>query len=162
MMNREFINSASQGDLVRVQKMLADGDANITDIDRDGWTVLMCAAGGSESLPTLIWLLKEGSACSTDRSARDGYSVLMIAAINVRMVTCQWLLEHGGADIMDVTNTGQTIWDMLAFDFIYEANSAEVTALLRVMVLKENPPVELVVRLKTEHACARWRREQGY
>jgi hypothetical protein len=77
-----------------------------------------------------------------------------------------WLLEHGGADILDVANNGATVWDVLETflvgrsvedeedsdddDPMYDATA--VTALLRVMVLQDAPPAELTERLSPEHA----------
>jgi hypothetical protein len=67
-MNEEFFEAAADGDLARVQKMLAGGDARLTDADQDGSTALLCA------LPTLIWLLREGDARITEEDS-EGHSV---------------------------------------------------------------------------------------
>jgi hypothetical protein len=115
----EFLDAAYWGNLPRVQKMLADGDARITDCDEYGQTALLKAADGDpRSLPTLKWLLKEGGARITDRDDR-GYTALLLAAeravvTGCTMVTCQWLLEHGGADIAEETDLESTIWDILS------------------------------------------------
>jgi ankyrin repeat protein len=95
--------------------MLADGDARITDVDQDGYTALLHAATGEDSLPTLIWLLEEGGARITDRTRRGsgGSSALLLAAMYGRMTTCRWLLEHGGADIAEVDTVGLGVWHML-------------------------------------------------
>jgi hypothetical protein len=151
-----FLRAAFDGDLPRVQKMLADGDARITDADDHGRTALLCAAmKGSTSFPTLKWLLKEGGACITDRE-NGGYSAHLLAAHNGivggqngNFTACQWLLEHGGADIADATNAGKTVWNMLPTLY----NSIDlVTALLRVMMLKGDPPADFVAQLRPEHA----------
>jgi hypothetical protein len=145
-----FFTAAEQGDLPRVQRMLADGDARITDVDELGWTALLYAATGRcESIPTLLWLLKEGGACITERDHR-GDSALLMAAARGRMVTCQWLLEHGGANIADVDSLGQDVWHVLR-SAIRNADAAEVTALLRVMVLKGAPPTEVVAQMQPQH-----------
>jgi hypothetical protein len=146
-----FFYAAFQGDLPEVQKMLADGEALITDADDYGNTALLCATQeGSRSLPTLKWLLEEGGARITERN-HDCYSALLLAAACGSFTTCQWLLEHGGADIAEVTNAGETVWGLLADRLDYEAHmhpadeaAAEVTALLRVMVLKGGPPTALL------------------
>jgi hypothetical protein len=66
---KEFLGAAHDGDLPRVQKMLADGDALITDADRNGHTALLRAAnGGYRSFSTLKWLLKER--CSHHRKGQ--------------------------------------------------------------------------------------------
>jgi ankyrin repeat protein len=100
------------------------------------------------SLLTLKWLLEKGGARITERK-RDGESALLLAAAYGRLSTCQWLLEHGGADIAEASNDGTGVWNMLVH---YLSNTAEVTALLRVMVLKGAPPAEMVAKLCPKHA----------
>jgi hypothetical protein len=148
-MNIEFLRAARRGDLPRVQKMLADGDARITDAGHLCCTALLHASMGSNALPTLIWLLKVGGACITDRN-HDGNSALLLAATNSNLATCQWLLEHGGAAIADVNDSGETVWNLLLCNLIGD-DAEEVTALLRVMVLKNAPPDALVANLRPEH-----------
>jgi ankyrin repeat protein len=75
----KFFDAARQGDLPRVQKMLADVDARITDADRHGRTALLHAAYGSSSNPTLIWLLIEGGASITDRDNQGNLALLHAA-----------------------------------------------------------------------------------
>jgi hypothetical protein len=65
-------------------------------------------------------------------------------------------LEHGGADIAEVTDSGKTVWTNIAvrvfsMRLAHEA-VAEVTALLRVMVLRTSPPTKFVARLRPDHA----------
>jgi hypothetical protein len=63
-------------------------------------------------------------------------------------IACQWLLEHGGADIVEAADNGQTFWDTLVYRLSRRHRSdeavAEVTALLRVMVLKRATSADLV------------------
>jgi hypothetical protein len=106
-------------------------------------------AGGPGALPTLIWLLEEGGANITDRD-REGYSALLLSAMCGKLTTCKWLLEHGGADITDRTNAGKDVWHKLG-NLSY-VNAAELTALLRVMVLWSAPPGWLVRQMSPEHA----------
>jgi ankyrin repeat protein len=91
-MDQKLLN----GDLPRVQKVLADGGARITDADHVGNTALLHVANGYyDSLPMLKWLLKGGGACITDRD-HQGNSALLLTARNGKIAACQWLLEHGG------------------------------------------------------------------
>jgi hypothetical protein len=149
----EFLGAARLGNLPRVQRMLADGNARITDTDSMRRTALLLAAAGSDSLTTLIWLLEEGGAFITDRD-RDGYSALLLAALHGRLATCHWLLEHGGADITDRTISGEDVWDFFELHkvtvFLYDA--ADMAALLRVMVLKGAPSAAVAALLHPEHA----------
>jgi hypothetical protein len=76
-------------DLPRVRRMLADGDARITDTGYEGRTALfVAAAGGSISLLTLMWLLEVGGARITERD-HDGQAALLCAASFGRIMTCQ-------------------------------------------------------------------------
>jgi hypothetical protein len=69
---------------------------------------------------------------------------------------CQRLLEHGGADIAEANNAGDTIWTMLACSVDFadsDEEAADITALLRVMVVRGSPSADFVARLaQTEHA----------
>jgi hypothetical protein len=51
-----------------------------------------------------------------------------------------WLLEHGGADLTKVTNTGDTVWSVLESLLEDENDDPELTDLLRVMVLRDSLP----------------------
>jgi hypothetical protein len=155
----EFLRVAHDGELPRVQKMLADGDRLITDADASGQTALMYAAqGGSLALPTLKWLLEEGGARITERDRR-GYTALLLTALSGNFTACQWLVEHGGANITDAAETGQTVWTMLAIRLFSsrirpgDAAVDEITALMRVMVVRGAPPADLVAQLRyKDHA----------
>jgi hypothetical protein len=146
----KFLDAAINGDLPRVQKMLADGDALITDADEYGQTALLCAAGFSDALLTMKWLLEEGGARITERNHR-GYTALHQAALSGDFTACKWLLEHGGADIAEANYRGITIWEILAKEFSRRP-AAEVTTLLRVLVVRGDPPADLFARLRPEHA----------
>jgi hypothetical protein len=102
------------------------------------------------SLPTIKWLLNEGGARITDRD-HDGSSALLEAASCGIIPTCQWFLEHGGADIADETYDGVTIWDMVQSHYTLLNMNAAVSALLRVMVLKSDPPAGFVARMRPEY-----------
>jgi hypothetical protein len=153
----EFLDAAEVGNLPRVQKMLADGDVRITDADVYGRTALLYAAeGGPHALPTLEWLLEEGGARITERD-HQGNTVLLRAAFRGNFKTCQWLLEDGGADITEMNDAGLTVWTMLVLYFFGEHpgddEDAELTTLLRVMVVRGAPPADFVAKLRRpEHA----------
>jgi hypothetical protein len=150
----DFLDSATVGDLQHVQKMLADGDALITDADEYGNTALLCAAygrprsfgtpyhGGARSLPALQWLLEEGGARITDRD-KKGNTALLLAAYCDNFKACWWLLEHGGADIAEANDGKITIWHLLTTPlnqlYAVDEEVADITALLRVMVVRCAP-----------------------
>jgi hypothetical protein len=82
-----------------------------------------------------------------------GFSALLEAAftgVSGNLTTSQWLLEHGGTIIEEVSNEGHTVWGLLERHLIrYDA--AKAAPLLRVMVLKSAPPDDLVALLSPEH-----------
>jgi hypothetical protein len=116
-------------------------------------------------------LVREGSVSSQKRDFL-GNSALLIAISNAQFPVAQWLLEHGGSSITERSNycRGSTTWDYLrrhirvdadgifAGDslFIYPIgdcpDAAALMSLLRVMVLREDPPASLVAELTPEHA----------
>jgi hypothetical protein len=162
----DFLDAAYWGNLPRVQKMLADGDARITDTGRYEQTretaLLKAAKGDPRSLPTLKWLLIEGGARITERD-RKGNTALLLAAeraalTGCSMVTCLWLLEHGGADIAEETDLEISIWDMLSVRRLLnvhplDAVVGEAMTMLRAMVVRGAPPAEFMARLRRpEHA----------
>jgi hypothetical protein len=107
---------------------------------------MYAAQGGSLALPTLKWLLEEGGARITDRDHK-GYTALLLTTLGGSFATCQWLLEDGGADIAEANDAGQTVWDSLESVCSFHPDDeevAEVTALLRVMVLKGDPPADFL------------------
>jgi hypothetical protein len=148
-MNEKFMSAAAGGDLSLVQRMLASGDARLTDTDHIGVTALMVSARVGW-LQNLIWMLKRDGARITDRDQR-GYSILLFAALSGRIATMRWLLEHGGADIADATNEGLTVWKLLT-QWFSKADPTPMAALLRIMVLRSAPPVELAADLSPHYA----------
>jgi hypothetical protein len=97
------------------------------------------------------WLLKgnDGAIAETDSK---GNTPLLISAIWCQPMVTQYLLEHGGANIADVNNTNETIWDLLEETLLNSGPEHEVavTDLLKVMVLRGAPSAELATRLLPE------------
>jgi hypothetical protein len=76
-----------------------------------------------------------------------------------KLTTVQYLLEHGGSNINDTNNRNESVWDLLQWHLkvggtLYGPvnDAATVTALLRVMVVRGDPPPELTARLSLDHA----------
>jgi hypothetical protein len=127
--------AAFRGNVRIVEWVLADGRANILDVDRQtGFTALLSAA----------W-------------------VPLMPENYPNLVTIQWLLEYKGANNTDTTADGKTVWDLLLPDVLADANSIvrregtgaaqmHVAALLRVMVLRDAPPAAIVVQMSLQHS----------
>jgi hypothetical protein len=106
-----------------------------------------------------------------------GNTALIRCAEGAYLAKMQFLLEEGGAKMRDANNDGETVWDLLIehvqedkehltaveqrliqhFDDeeeyeAYVKSSAELTSLLRVLVLRDALPPTLVAHLSPEHA----------
>jgi hypothetical protein len=119
--------------------MLADGDARITDAGIHGQSPFFVRREGD---------LPQSRYC-------NGY--WKNAVLASRKETCQWLLDHDGADIAEANGAGETVWDMLANQMVYvhvaDEAVAESTTLLRAMVVRSDPPAYFVAQLRRpEHA----------
>jgi hypothetical protein len=116
-----------------VEWLLAEGGANVSDVDDEGFTALLFAAENfftGENVKTIQWLLEHGGADITD-TAPNGRTV--------------WDLL-----VNDFTESAQTRNT--------EVDRNDLTVLLRVMVLHCAPLVELVVQMspqsyKNEPSC---------
>jgi hypothetical protein len=89
----------------------------------------------------------------------EGDTALLCAASKVQCSTMKCLLEHAGANFESVNNAGKTIWDLLmdyqyhhleAYDELY--SPVALPAILRVMVLRGDPPPTLMKFLSPENA----------
>jgi hypothetical protein len=105
-------------------------------------------------------LVQLGAAIGTMND--DGDTALLMSAQIASFPTVHYLLEEGGANMDDVNNDGETIWDLLTerlenaadTDDEEEAGGVEdpvsLADLLRVMVLRGAPPPTLLALLSPE------------
>jgi hypothetical protein len=123
--------------------------ADVNQKRRHGVTVLHVAAS-SGHLAVVRCLIELGA--EVGAVDNDGDPPLLVSALNGQFETMWYLLEEAGADMGDVNNGKVTVWDLLIAhledDNDMNANenfdSAALTSLLRVMVLRSNPPPALV------------------
>jgi hypothetical protein len=153
-------------------RLLEDGGSSITE-SIDSITALLIAAWNGH-LAVVQYLLESGGASIGERNF-DGDSALLLAADRGHYATVLWLLEHGNACITEVDTDGDTVWSLMRehfvdFDSEYrlpneesdedeeekdrkrEEQTASVTALLRVMLLRGDPPSDLLAELSSEHS----------
>jgi hypothetical protein len=108
------------------------------------------------SLAVVRCLIELGARIGTVN--RFGYTALLRSARHGQHAVMQYLLEEAGANIQEVTNDGETIWDLLrehlknAKKGRAEADLVALTGLLRVLVLRGAPPPALVALLSPEPA----------
>jgi hypothetical protein len=145
-----------------VKGLLREGGSNIGEADDKGRTALLLASISGQ-LETVIWLLQEGGSKIREADHDRGFSAMLLAALFGKLKTVAWLLEHGGANIADTLKNGRfTVWDALRRCIVEEGqlyhgedpmdvHPTEMTALLRVMVLRGAPPAELTAKLAPEH-----------
>jgi hypothetical protein len=147
-----------EGDVLTVKYLLKHG-ARISGRCHDGLTALLLAAENG-SFDILKYLLSpEGGASITDRD-NFGRTALLLAAVDPEChpLVVTWLLEFGGAKITDTDKAGNSVWtgvyqrslkkmlkaayrDRLADELFvgWTAGIPEVTAMLRVIVLRSDP-----------------------
>jgi ankyrin repeat protein len=108
-----------------------------------------------ESLDMVRCLVELGA--SIEIMDGDGNTALLLSARHGHYATVHFLLEEGKADIDDIDNSGDTFWDLLTEHILYEAgdaaeeaNATALTGLLRVLVLREDPPLALIALLLPE------------
>jgi hypothetical protein len=109
----------------------------------------------------MIALVKGGA--DVEEVNAKGQTALLHAgdAVFHQLEMVQWLVETGGADMSVTDHDGNTIWDALEFPFKFcklnwvgedaIADSRSVSALLRVLVLREGPPERLTPQLRPYH-----------
>jgi ankyrin repeat protein len=117
-----------------------------------------------------VKLLVEGRASIA--GTRVEWSALELAVITGDIAIVKWLLEYGGADIMDTTSGGRTVWELLEDHFYFARMRLELgdrvgvdlpPSLLRAMVLQSAPLADLLTRMTRPHSIRAWRRkEHGY
>jgi hypothetical protein len=133
------------GNLDMVRCLLEMG-ADVDKCDELRETALLAAVGeGHEKLAIVRCLVEFGA--SIEAVDRHGDTALLASARNGHYSTMQFLLEHAGANFDTVSRAGFSIWfvlcDCLLHDVTYfanENNPAALTPLLRVMVLRGDPP----------------------
>jgi hypothetical protein len=101
-------------------------------------------------------LLQRGASVA----ARDveGNTALMLAVLYRRGPTTTWLLDHGKADIKQINNAGDSVWDMLTEaienllaqygESISPLQNATSIVILRAMVLRDDPPLGFLEELQ--------------
>jgi hypothetical protein len=171
-MDDELAVAIRRGDLSEV-KLLVEAGVSVAATGVRMSALMLCAGDGCPRhyrIAIMEWLLTEGGATISEVNAM-GNTVLLRAANNggaandglEALEVVQWLLEYGGANVSDKTYDGYTVWDYIEHhlidsagsdfeaDFDLKHDAAAVTALLKVMVLKEAPLAKLTSRLSPEH-----------
>jgi ankyrin repeat protein len=139
--------SAELSSLLKVVMMLGDAPA--------GFTPFLWAASDGR-IPIMHWLLTEGGSSLAEQTSR-GESALSLAALGGHFAAMQYLLEEHGAPMIESDNF-PTAWTFLRHN--PRKRSAELSSLLKVMVMLGDAPADYIVKLSPRHAklCTRGRR----
>jgi ankyrin repeat protein len=148
-----LLDAIAEGNLEQVKRLIAEG-ADVAEADACGYTALLEAAYYGD-IPIMDWLLNEGGSSLTERDI-NGTSALLMGACMGRFPAMQYLLEKLEALVSETTNVGRTVWDCMKFE---ESHSAELSSLLKVMVMLEDAPADFIAKLSPQRAdiCERGR-----
>jgi hypothetical protein len=139
-----LLESARQGDLLSVQRLLAEG-ASITESDSSGMTALLLGAAYGH-LRTVQFLLAAGARI-TEKDGLGRTALLLGARSDLGMV--RWLLIDGGARITEMDRRGEDVWSLLKLRGV---NTTELSSLLQVMVLLDDAPADFITKLSPLNA----------
>jgi ankyrin repeat protein len=148
--------AVGNGDLESVKRLVAEG-ADVKEKRFQGYTPFLLAATKGR-IPIMHWLLTEGGSSLAERTLHGAHA-LSLAALNQRWPAMQYLLEEKGAKMTEDDNGGTTAWALLSYSVHRETNVAELSSLLKVMVMLEDVPLSFIADLSTQYAdiCTRGR-----
>jgi hypothetical protein len=150
-----LVDAVDRGDLEGVKRLVGEG-ADIKERLYGETALLRAAVSGN--IPIMHWLLTEGGS-SLDEQAVHGGHALSIAAYFGNFGAMQWLLEVQGASMTESDDLGRTVWGAFYHHGRGVGSAAELSSLLKVMVMLEDAPPFFVAKLSPAHAdiCTRGR-----
>jgi hypothetical protein len=155
MSKSALVNAVERNDLESVKRLVAEG-ADVKERIRYGFTPFLLAAGNAH-IPIMHWLLTEGGSSLAERT-EDGVSALLQAAYLGNFTAMQYLLEDLGASMSESDVYGVTVWSALSNNYP-DPREAELSSLLKVMVILDDAPAHFIAKLSPQHAelCTRGR-----
>jgi hypothetical protein len=146
--------AAARGGFCEVVWVLAtELGADVNEATPQGVTALILAAD-SDHLDVVQCLVTELGASIGNEDNHSG-TALLVSARSGHYAILRWFLEHTDASMLVAKYAGGTVWDNLTY-YLGDSNAesdedlVELTALLRVMVLRSAPPATLVALLSPE------------
>jgi hypothetical protein len=125
---QDLMNAARDGDVATIKRLHAEG-VDVTERGEHGFTAIMSAAGNGNT--ATVKFLQAAGASMTARDDRE-FSALYFAALFGKLALVQYILKESGESISYVTDTGDTVWDLLA---LQGADPVTLASLLKVMVM---------------------------
>jgi hypothetical protein len=150
-MSETMRDAIINGDLERVKRLVAEG-ADVAEAHVNGDTALLWAAYRGR-IPIMHWLLNEGGSNLAEKDSA-GHSALSLAALNGSFPAMQYLLEERKALMSETNMYGDTVWDSMhkrIYTRKININSAELSSLLKVMVLLDDAPANFIRKLSPPH-----------
>jgi ankyrin repeat protein len=145
---------------MEIMQCLVELGADVDLVMDNGETILIYAAYCCE--PETMECLVEVGASTEVMDGINGNTALLVTALQGFYHKMQYLIEHAGANMEAVNNYGETMWDLLTNsvklmdeDYGFDPDrreTAQLIALLRVLVLRDAPPPALVALLPPEPA----------
>jgi hypothetical protein len=90
------------------------------------------------------WLINEGRA-DVNEAPRNGLTALIGAVAKGHHALAQWLIEKAGAKMNQPHAAGgKKAWSALRVGLLKGTNTADLAALLKVMVLLDNTPADVI------------------
>jgi ankyrin repeat protein len=146
-----LINSVITGHLAVVQWLLTTGGASITDTTYSGFSTLFLAVAQGHTAMAQ-WFIKERGA-DVNKVTNGGLTAFTSCLAHGRHALAQWMLEEGGATInQDNDDGGISPWSALCAGPTQVADTADLAALLKVMVLLDDAPAYVIDTLSPAHA----------
>jgi hypothetical protein len=141
-----LLDAARWGDLERVKQLIMEG-ADVAEATFFNLTALLEAAFNGHT-PIMKWLLDEGGSSLAEKTDEGEYA-LSLAALNGQFATMQFLLEERGASPNESSNNSHTVWSRISLwgDHGGDHDAAELSSLLKVMVMLEDAPADFITRL---------------
>jgi ankyrin repeat protein len=149
--------AVEEGDLESVKRLVAEG-ADVKEAFVGGYTPFLLAACQGH-IPIMHWLLTEGGSSLTEKTTCYVSALLLVTA-GAYFAAMQYLLEKHGASMTESDNIGRTVWSELKNRCRREGSAAELSSLLKVMVMLDDAPADVCKHLTPQHAelCARGQR----
>jgi hypothetical protein len=145
-----------EGYLEEVKRLVAEG-ADVKEGNDLGFTALLWAAFYGH-ISIMDWLLSEGGSSLAEHTILHGTKALMLTAIKGHFPAVQYLLEERGVSISETNNAGDTVWANIRWQ---GNDGADLSSLLKVMVMLEDAPADFIATLSpySMHAdiCTRGR-----
>jgi ankyrin repeat protein len=147
----EFLIAARDGEHDEMQRLIGEG-ASVHKVELSSGTNALMYAAYNDNAHVVLWLLKEGGARLVDVNAR-GWIAFAIAANRGHYSLVECMLKESGALITNVTfgdggKSIKTVWNsLMEFPGFASNVSAELSSLLKVMVLLDDAPTDFITKL---------------